>query len=209
MSAPSTIVAQACCPVLPCLFVRANLILQQQGAHDAAHILLSHWSFIRRMFVFLFAKNRTMLGELTDQQMDELLKKQVTGRLGCHADGLTYVVPVNYTYDGKHIYAHSAEGMKVNLMRKNPEVCFEVDNIENIFKWESVILWGRFEEIEGVDEQQRVMQGIIHRLMPLAEKPDSHPSHGITANDSDIGTRIDLVIYRIVITKRTGRFERD
>lgn len=75
MSAPSTIVAQACCPVLPCLFVRANLILQQQGAHDAAHILLSHWSFIRRMFVFLFAKNRTMLGELTDQQMDELLKK--------------------------------------------------------------------------------------------------------------------------------------
>lgn len=150
-----------------------------------------------------------MLGELTEQQIDALLKTQVTGRLGCHADSLTYVVPVNYTYDGRCIYAHSADGMKIRMMRKNPEICFQVDAIESVFKWQSVILWGRFEEIEEMDEQQRVMQGIIHRIMPLSEKPSSHPSHGITANESDIGTSIDLVVYRIVITKKTGRFERD
>lgn len=150
-----------------------------------------------------------MLGKLTEQQIESLLKKQVTGRLGCHADGQTYVVPVNYTYDGRCIYAHSANGMKIGMMRKNPEVCFEVDLIESVFNWQSVILWGRFEEIKEVDEQQRVMQGIIHRIMPLSDHPSNHPSHGITANESDIGTRIDLVVYRIVISKKTGRFEHD
>lgn len=150
-----------------------------------------------------------MLGELTEQEIYALLKEQVTGRLGCHADGMTYVVPVNYTYDGHCIYAHSANGLKVGMMRKNPEVCFQVDAIVSVFKWKSVILWGQFEEIEEVDEQQRIMQGIIHRIMPLSDKASHHPSHGITDNESDVGTQIDLVVYRIVISKKTGRFEYD
>ena len=148
-----------------------------------------------------------MLGELNDKQMEDLLKAQVTGRLGCHANGITYVVPVNYTYDGNYIYAHSSDGKKISMMRKNPEVCFEVDMIENVFRWKSVIAWGKFEEIIDPEEKQRIMQGIIHRIMPLVNSPTGHPSHGITANDSDVGTVVELIIYRIAIHKKTGRFE--
>src|SRR6478735_552165 len=100
-----------------------------------------------------------MLGQLNDEEIDALLHKQLTGRLGCHADGTTYVVPVNYTYDGNFIYAHSADGMKLSMMRKNPAVCFEVDEIAHVFRWKSVIVWGRFEEVEDLDEKQRIMQG--------------------------------------------------
>jgi nitroimidazol reductase NimA-like FMN-containing flavoprotein (pyridoxamine 5'-phosphate oxidase superfamily) len=73
-----------------------------------------------------------MLGKLNEEQMDYLLSSQVTGRLGCYADGRVYVVPVTYVYDGEFIYGHTREGLKVEIMRKNPSVCFEVDAIQNM-----------------------------------------------------------------------------
>jgi len=62
-----------------------------------------------------------MLGILETDQIEDLLGSQVVGRIGCHADDLTYVVPVSYAYDGSCIYAHSEEGMKIAIMRKNPQ----------------------------------------------------------------------------------------
>ena len=44
----------------------------------------------------------------------------------------TYVVPVTYAYDGEAIYAHSLEGLKLALMRKNPHVCFEVEDVQGM-----------------------------------------------------------------------------
>ncbi|MCC8407658.1 pyridoxamine 5'-phosphate oxidase family protein [Mucilaginibacter sp. UR6-1] len=148
-----------------------------------------------------------MLGELTQIQAVELLTKHLTGRLGCHADGVTYVVPVNYVFKDNTIYSHSASGKKIDMMRKNPDVCFEVDELQSIFKWKSVIAWGRFVEISDIAEKQQVMQSIIHRIMPLVTTPHGHPSHGITDHESDIGDKVELVIYKIVIDKITGRFE--
>jgi nitroimidazol reductase NimA-like FMN-containing flavoprotein (pyridoxamine 5'-phosphate oxidase superfamily) len=150
-----------------------------------------------------------MLGELSEIQIENLLKRQVTGRIACHADGTTYIVPVNYIYNGSYIYGHSAFGKKIEMMRKNPEVCFEVDEIKSIFNWQSVVAWGHFEEITDMDEKQQAMQGLIHRIMPLVDRPTSHPSHGITDNENDIGTKIELIVYKITLGKKTGRFERD
>ena len=83
-----------------------------------------------------------MLRELNDTQIEALLEDQVIGRIGCHSAETMYVVPVNYVYDGTNIYCHSAQGMKIDMMRKNPQVCFEVDKIKDVTNWESVIAWG-------------------------------------------------------------------
>lgn len=148
-----------------------------------------------------------MLGKLDQKEIDDLLGRQIIGRLGCHTRGLTYVVPVNYVYKNGTIYAHSGPGKKIEMMRKNPKVCFEVDEIESTFRWKSVIAWGRFEQITEISEKEQVMQLLIHRIMPYADHPSAHPSHGITPNDYDIGTNIDLIIYKIVLSQMTGRFE--
>lgn len=148
-----------------------------------------------------------MLGKLSEQQIENLLKQQVTGRIACHADGVTYIVPVNYVYDGTYVYGHSTAGKKIEMMRNNPEVCFEVDVIQSIFKWQSVIAWGTFEEIADMNEKQRVMQGIIHRIMPLSVNPTNHPSHGITERDTDVGIGVELIVYKISLKEKTGRFE--
>lgn len=152
-------------------------------------------------------KANIMLGQLSDEQIDELLKRQVTGRLGCHYNGITYIVPVNYFYKDNVIYVHSGPGKKIDMMRNNPEVCFQVDEIENVFRWRSVIAWGRFEEIIEANEQQQTMQELIHRIMSSVDTQGGHPSHGITANESDVGTTVNLIVYKIVIREKSGRFE--
>jgi len=148
-----------------------------------------------------------MLGTLNEKQIDDLLIRQVTGRIGCHADGTTYIVPVNYVYRSHNVFAHSAYGKKIEMMRKNPEVCFQVDEIRSIFNWQSVIAWGRFEELTDIAEKEQVMQSLIHRIMPMVDRPSGHPSHGITESDYDIGTSVEVIIYKIVLSKKTGRFE--
>ena len=65
-----------------------------------------------------------------------------------------------------------------------------------------------FEEIKDIEEQERAMQGLIHRIMPFVETPAGHPSHGITSNEYELGTKIDVIVYKIQIVKATGRFEK-
>ena len=56
-----------------------------------------------------------MLGKLTDKEIKQVLQNNLLGRIGCHDDGKTYIVPVNYVYDGTYIIAHSMMGMKILL----------------------------------------------------------------------------------------------
>ncbi|MDB5032087.1 pyridoxamine 5'-phosphate oxidase family protein [Mucilaginibacter sp.] len=149
-----------------------------------------------------------MLGKLNETQIEKLLKEQVIGRIACQSNGEIYLVPVNYVYHDGYVYSHSAAGKKIRMMRENPEICFEVDDIRSVFSWQSVIAQGTYEEITDMEERQQAMQGIIHRLMPLVTSPEGHPSHGFTESDSDVGTTVELVVYRLKLREKTGRFEK-
>jgi uncharacterized protein len=150
-----------------------------------------------------------MLGELNKDQIEQVLWSEVIGRIGCHADGRTYVVPITYVYDGESIYGHSADGMKLRMMRKNPNVCFEIDDMENMANWRSVIAWGTFEELTG-DEANRAMQLLINRLMPLMVSETAQSSQVAERTGShraDAAGRTASV-YCIRLTEKTGRFEK-
>ena len=147
-----------------------------------------------------------MFGKLENKQIEELLNKQVIGRLGCHADGLTYVVPMSYAYDGEYIYGHTQEGLKLNLMRKNPLLCFEVDDMLDMANWKSVITWGVFEELkEGVD-RNNALKHLISRTLPLISSETTHlsPQWPFPSNDLE---NIEGVVFRIRLTEKSGRYE--
>jgi nitroimidazol reductase NimA-like FMN-containing flavoprotein (pyridoxamine 5'-phosphate oxidase superfamily) len=144
-----------------------------------------------------------MLGELSQQDIDRVIYSQQVGRIGCHAGGVTYVVPVSYVYDGTYIYALSGEGMKLRMMRENPRVCFEVEHVERWYHWRTAILWGTFEELHGEDAE-RAYQLLHSRLTPLIEFESRASSErplppGVEAHE--------FVLYRIKVEERTGRFE--
>lgn len=149
-----------------------------------------------------------MLGELNSDQIERVLRAEVTGRIGCHAEGRTYVVPVTYVYQDGSVYGHTAEGLKVRMMRKNPRVCFEVDHVRDLANWQSVIAWGVFEELRD-EAAVRAMDLLIDRLLPLvtSETGPSPPRAAQPTPEAAADGR-KLVTYRIVLTEKTGRFER-
>ncbi len=192
-----------------------------------------------------------MLGELNDQEIDGVLHDGVIGRIGCHVAGQTYIVPVSYAYDGEHVYGHSGTGRKVSMMRVNPSVCFEVEHVDDLGNWKTVIAWGTFEELTGTDAAAS-RQILLTRFIPLlgsasaassatavprlgpdgtpipsrplpesmpapapVPKPGpvrAHVSLPHTANhtaEGSAGSGQEAVLYRIRLTRKTGRFERN
>jgi nitroimidazol reductase NimA-like FMN-containing flavoprotein (pyridoxamine 5'-phosphate oxidase superfamily) len=148
-----------------------------------------------------------MLGELSREQIEHLLHTEVVGRIGCQAEDRVYVVPVNYAYDGEFLYGHAAPGMKLRMMRANPEVCFQVDHRMGLSDWQSVIAWGRFEELQG-DEATRAMELLLDRLLPLLAGAGPHATRDEARATLTTDTPVEqLVVYRIRLHERTGRFE--
>jgi uncharacterized protein len=147
-----------------------------------------------------------MLGELSEAEIDDLLRSEVVGRIGCHYNGRTYVVTMTYAFDGDAIIGHTSEGMKVDILRHNPNVCFEVSKIENMSNWQSAIIWGEFEELQGYDARL-AMQKLINRIESLITSETSQPTYGIEAHQLDSGGT-KTVVYRIKILEKTGRFEK-
>jgi uncharacterized protein len=147
-----------------------------------------------------------MLGKLDNDEIDDFLRSEIIGRIGCHHEGKTYVVPVTYVFDGESIYGHTSEGMKIEMMRQNPNVCFEVDKIENMANWQSVIVWGVFEELQGYDARL-AMQKMITRMLPLITNDITQITHGIEMHQLETEGH-KFIVYRIRIIEKTGRFEK-
>ena len=99
-----------------------------------------------------------MIGTLTKDQNELVLRSGLIGRIGCQADKKIYIVPVTYVLNENYVYAHSWEGQKIEIMRKNPEVCFEVDSIESMTNWRCVIVHGKFEEIKSAAAQEKALK---------------------------------------------------
>ena len=140
-----------------------------------------------------------MLGELDAAQCEDVLRTEVIARIGCLSDGRVYVVPVSYVYDGTYLYGHAMDGAKLRAMRANPQVCVEVEQVDDLSNWRSVIAWGTFEECDGLDWDAGFAM-LAERIMPLLTLPKDQPPPDLSAlrNGS---------VYRIKLDLKTGRFE--
>ncbi|MBK6390582.1 MAG: pyridoxamine 5'-phosphate oxidase family protein [Saprospiraceae bacterium] len=92
-----------------------------------------------------------MLGELNELQIKNVLSSQALGRMACAEGEFPYIIPVTYAYDGDFIYGQTNEGKKLDILRKNPNVCFEVDSMFDMRKWQCAIVHGKFEELSGLE----------------------------------------------------------
>lgn len=133
------------------------------------------------------------MDELDEREVDEFLRAQVVGRIGMHAEGETYVVPIIYAWDGECVYVQSIEGRKISMMRTNPEVCFEVDEYAQ-GSWRSVIVDGTYEELRG-DDAERALQVLVERFSP----------GGATRRRRPVAEGRTPVAFRIRPRRITGR----
>ena len=147
-----------------------------------------------------------MLAKLNELEIEDLLRQQIVGRIGCHSDGVTYVVPISYAYDGQYIYARTDEGLKLEMMRRNPVVCFEVDQFNNMANWKSVVVMGGFQEITVKADRNTALDILGKRIFPVitSETVEQFASYPYQPKNFD---EIQGTVFRIVPHVKSGRYE--
>lgn len=152
-----------------------------------------------------------MLRELDEKENIEFLKKKSFGRIGCTDGENVYIVPLNYQYEDNCIVCYSLEGLKIDIMRKHPSVCFEVDEILDSNNWKSVVINGQFEEITEKSELDIIRPHYNeYFLRKRASIPASSGQAGEGNSIQDIKlVQSNQVFYRIRFTKISGRLETD
>ncbi|CAM3725678.1 pyridoxamine 5'-phosphate oxidase family protein [Aeromicrobium ponti] len=108
---------------------------------------------------------------------EAFLSKVKVGHLGLSDDGFPYVIPLNFTWHNGFIYFHGAsEGRKIDIMAKNQQVCFticeELGTMSNPVPaktdtaYMSVMVFGRTERVEDLDEATTAMQSMLDKYVP-------------------------------------------
>ena len=138
------------------------------------------------------------VSDMSPAEMHIMLQRESFGHLGCARDGRPYVVPMNYAYDGKDLYFFTTEGMKTQYIQANPQVCLQIEEVQDSLNWRSVMVVGRANELTKKDELQRAMKVITER------NPSLTPAISATQVDS-IGRAVDVAIYRITPEVIDGR----
>src|ERR1700687_5684287 len=108
-----------------------------------------------------------------------LLNTCPVGRLGTNGgDGYPMIKPLNFAYHDGSIYFHTAkEGEKVEHIRRDKRVCFEVDlpvayvkaknqPCEAAYRYQSVIIRGRAGFVETAEEKLFALTCLMKKYQP-------------------------------------------
>lgn len=106
------------------------------------------------------------------QEIDCIISRARVCRLALCQDGQPYIVPLCFGYDGQALYFHSAnEGRKIEALRKNSKVCFEMDIDQDLvrsgnscsMKYRSVIGFGTASFIEDIEGKQLALEALMRQ----------------------------------------------
>lgn len=124
-------------------------------------------------------------------EISQIIRKCQVCRLALSQDDVPYIIPVSFGYDGKILYFHSArDGKKIDILSINNNVCFEFESgVEIIvdeskpcnwsFSFQSVIGFGKVEELSSPEEK---IKGLKHIIAQYSEKEwsfDTLPLNGL------------------------------
>ena len=113
--------------------------------------------------------------EITDtREIESIIRKSQVCRLALADGGLPYIVPLCFGYKNKILYFHSAkEGQKIEILRRNHQVCFEFDIDARVrsgktacnwtMAYKSVIGFGTASFIEDPEEKQKALDIIMRQ----------------------------------------------
>jgi nitroimidazol reductase NimA-like FMN-containing flavoprotein (pyridoxamine 5'-phosphate oxidase superfamily) len=117
--------------------------------------------------------------QITDiAELKSILSKGTVCFLSMVDDGMPYVVPLNYGYDGKDLYFHSApEGRKIDMLGKNPDVCFCVVGRCELVPGEKACSWStRYSSVIGtgrariLTDQEEKEKGLAILMRQYSDK---------------------------------------
>ena len=143
--------------------------------------------------------------EIKDKKIvEEILSTSEICRIAMIDKDRPYILPFNYGYRDNCIYIHSApEGKKIELIRKNNNVCFEIEHKTEVVKhsdpckwatrYQSVVGYGNIEILTDFDQKKNGLDIIM--IHNGSEKKNFY-------NEKQVE---NIVILKLKITKITGK----
>lgn len=143
--------------------------------------------------------------EITDEEMIKwIMKEAMVCRIGLSDNNTPYIIPMNFGFSDNYLYIHSAiEGKKIDIIKKNNNVCFEVDieselvTAENPCNWSmkfySVIGFGKASFIDDMDEKRKALNIIMEKYSGKSDF--NFPDAALNR----------LAIIKIEVSKITGK----
>jgi nitroimidazol reductase NimA-like FMN-containing flavoprotein (pyridoxamine 5'-phosphate oxidase superfamily) len=135
--------------------------------------------------------------DLAEAECHALLNRHHVGRLALSHKDRVEIVPIHYVHDEGWIYGRTAAGSKLEIAAHNRWVAFEVDEVDGLFDWRSVVGKGGLYILrkDGSEQEQALYDKglkMIRRLVPEALTPnDPVPDRAL--------------LFRIHLDELTGR----
>lgn len=135
--------------------------------------------------------------ELSTEECHALLARHQVGRIAFTHKDRVDIEPIHFVADDGWLYGRTAPGTKLEVVTRNRWVAFEVDEVEALFEWRSVVVKGGFYFLrkEGSDQETATyVQAvrILRRLIPETLTPAD-----------PLADRV--ILFRIHIDEITGR----
>ncbi|OMP29891.1 pyridoxamine 5'-phosphate oxidase family protein [Mangrovimonas sp. DI 80] len=92
-----------------------------------------------------------MIKTLNQKECYMVLERNYIGHLAYMFYHQPFIAPITYFYDTANhwILAYAAEGHKINAMRKHRDVALQVEEVNSVNEWKSVLVHGTYEELTG------------------------------------------------------------
>jgi uncharacterized protein len=131
-------------------------------------------------------------------EIEEILARNHVGRIAFARENQIEILPVHYVYADQWLYGRTSPGGKLHEVAENWwPVAFEVDEIEGMFDWRSVVVKGGLYTMssEGAAWEREAWMtgvGLLRKLIPDALR-----------EDDPVPMRTTL--FRIAVQDVTGR----
>lgn len=133
--------------------------------------------------------------DLSPDEAVAVLARNDFGRLAFTLRNRVDVQPLHYVYDDGWLYGRTREGGKIDTLRRNQWVAFEVDEVAGPFDWRSVVVHGGFYLLSPEGAGQPTWEhaiGQLRRLLPAT-----------LTEDDPVPFR--TIVFRIAVQEITGR----
>ncbi len=89
--------------------------------------------------------------DLTRDECTALLARNNVGRIAFSFHDRVDIEPIHFVYDSGWLYGRTSQGTKLTTIEHHRWVAFEVDEVQGLFDWQSVVVKGAF-YIAGPDD---------------------------------------------------------
>jgi uncharacterized protein len=130
-------------------------------------------SFVEAKSTAVPSASGPVFSDLSRDECETLLTRHHVGRIAYADAHRVDIEPINYVFADGWIYCRTSGGMKTAILAHHPWAAFEIDEVDGLFDWRSVVVRGAVYFLDSdspVVDQQSFEHGadLLRKLVPGA-----------------------------------------